>query len=115
MERRERLNLTRKALAEAVGMSRDTLAAVETGKSYRRLTLTRIERVLGDLEREAGIEPTSLLPVTASEPDHRRVEYRVEGLFGSSLAVEGPASMLHELEASVVRILKETQAGSAGA
>lgn len=56
-ERRGRLGVDKKSLAEKAGVNRSTLAAIEAGESYNRTTLAKIQRALDTLEVRAGSGP----------------------------------------------------------
>jgi transcriptional regulator with XRE-family HTH domain len=66
--RQEHLGLSMVALAEAAGISRDTLSEIEHGQGFRRSSLTKIERVLNDAEEEAGF--IASLPTVAPDEPH---------------------------------------------
>lgn len=106
-ERRERLGLDKKGLAEQAGVNRNTLAAIEGGESFNRTSLAKIERALEELEQEAGINAP---PATASSGDQDLVEFRVEGVLGvQAVVVRGPVKDVRAFEGSIARILKQVQ------
>lgn len=101
--RRERLGIGKKELAEEAGVSRDTLAAIEDGRNFRRASLTRIERALSKLEEEVGFSAPPPTPGAADD----LIEFRVEGVYGArAIIVKGPVRDIAELEASVDRIMR---------
>ena len=99
--RRERLGMDKKALAEEAGVSRNTLAAIESGDSFNRTTLAKIERALDELEAEAGLEA----PLVESAEENL-VEFEVEG---DRVIVRGPVTNADELAAMVAKIIRETR------
>lgn len=107
--RRERLVMGKRELAELAGVSRDTLAAIEDGRGFRRSSLTKIENALADAEALAGLDaPTA----TASAADVDVVEFRIEGVLGvASVVVKGPVRDVREFEGSIARILRQVQQG----
>lgn len=108
-ERRERLGIDKKELAEAAGVNRNTLAAIERGESFNRTSLAKIERALDRLDIEAGLDAP---PVRTSAADQDLVEFRVEGVLGvSAVVVRGPVRDVREFEGSIARILRQVQAG----
>lgn len=106
-DRRERLGIGKKALAELAGVNRNTLAAIEAGESFNRTSLAKLERVLDDLEEEAGIDAP---PRAAAESDETKmVKFRLDGLHGvRSLIVEGPI----EDKEGLLEIVQELMRGS---
>lgn len=86
--RRERLGIGKKELAEEAGVSRDTLAAIEDGRNFRRASLTRIENALSKIEEEVGFNAP---PLTVTTEGSDFIEFRVEGLYGAkAVVVKGP-------------------------
>lgn len=109
--RRERLGLDKKGLAELAGLNRNTLAAIENGESYNRTSLAKIERVLSQLEEEAGI--TAPPPAEAAGPE--LMEIRAEGVFGiASIVVSGPVRDAEALERSVARLIAQLKRDNEG-
>lgn len=105
-ERRERLGIGKKALAELAGVNRNTLAAIEGGESFNRTSLAKLERVLDDLEEEAGIDAP---PRAAATDESKMVKFRLDGLYGvRSLVVEGPI----EDKEGLLEIVQELMRGS---
>lgn len=98
--RRERLGLTKIALAKESGVDRDTLADIEAGKGFQALTLAKIADALTRLEDEAGY--------TAAEKAVQSgiVEFEVSGDFGVRVVVRGPIGDTEELERSVTRLIR---------
>lgn len=88
-------------LAEVAGVNRDTIAAIEKGKGFRTSSLTKIERALGQLEEEMGIDT----PITPSNPTGL-VEFEVTGDFGVRVVVRGPVADLPELQRSVAELVR---------
>lgn len=109
--RRERLNMGKVELAESAGVSRDTLAAIEEGKGFRRSSLTKIEHALERAEEEAGIVTPPNHATTSSDD---LVEFRVEGIVGvAAVVVRGPVRDIEKFEGSIARILRQMQHGEA--
>ncbi|HET6916646.1 MAG TPA: helix-turn-helix transcriptional regulator [Acidimicrobiales bacterium] len=109
-ERRERLGLDKKELAEEAEVHRNTLSALENGESFNRSTLAKLERALDRLELEAGINAP---PVETDESDQHIVKFRVEGIMGvRAVTVEGPVQDVREFEGSIARIIRQVQAGT---
>lgn len=110
-ERRERLEMNVKQLAAEAGISRNTLSALESGSSFNRSTLAKVEKALEALEKEAGLEAPPPAPSSGSsgEGEHL-VEYRVEGVLGvRAIVVKGPVEDIPAFEASIARILRQVQ------
>lgn len=102
--RRERLGMDKKQLAEEAGVSRDTVAAIEEGQSFRRSSLTKIERALEAAEVESGLEPP------AAEGSHQHgdlIEFRVEP--DGSFIVRGPVRDRDELVQSVAELIRRAR------
>lgn len=106
-ERRERLGMDKKELATEAGVNRNTLAAIESGESFNRTSLAKIERALERLELEAGLDtPTARVPPEGQD----LVEFRVEGVLGvQAVVVRGPVRDVREFEGSIARILRQVQ------
>lgn len=108
--RRERLGLKKTELAAEAGVSRNTLFAIEEGKSFNRATLARIERALAQLEEEAGFDAP---PVTSDMTEQDLVEFRIEGVMGvEAVVVKGPVKDVEKFETSIARILRQVQSGT---
>ncbi|HET6628513.1 MAG TPA: helix-turn-helix transcriptional regulator [Woeseiaceae bacterium] len=107
-KRRERIGMGKKELAAEAGVSRDTLAAIEEGRNFRRASLTRIEGALDRLELEMGIDapPPSTDPAAPS-----LVTFRLFGEnSGLRATVEGPLEGIEEIEAAAERMFRRMQA-----
>lgn len=100
--RRERLGVDAVDLAEAAGIHRNTLAALEKGQSGTRVTLVKVMRALEELELEAGISAPPAAAPERSESQH--VIVRLKNDVGE-VVVEGPVDDLAALEASAARLL----------
>lgn len=101
--RRERLGLDKRALADAAGVHRNTLSAIENGDSFNRSTLTKVERALESFEEEAGIGAPPLPAVETPQQHH--VIVRVKNDLGE-VVVEGPVEDLEALQLNAVRALR---------
>lgn len=102
-ERRTRLGMTVKALAERAGVDRGRLAKLEAGDLHvRSTTIGAVEGALDRLEHEMGMDIPS--------DDSGVVEFRVSGNFGVDVVVKGPVSNLEALEAAVSRLVSRMQA-----
>ena len=102
--RRERLGMDKRGLAEAAGVNRNTLSAVESGDSFNRSTLTKIERALDEAEREAGIDaPPAVKPEPTSAP--RMVVVRIKSEHGE-VVVEGPVEDIATLREEALALLR---------
>lgn len=108
-QRRERLRIDKRSLAEQAGINRNTLASIENGESFGRRSLAKIDRVLDQLEREAGIDAPPAAPAESSRCDF--IEFEVLGDFGPRVIVRGPAADAETLEASVIRLIQQMQTG----
>lgn len=98
-ERRERLGIDKKRLAAEAGISRETLAAIEDGKSFRRSTLAKIEAALTAAELEAGITAPS------TSTDAGLLEF--EGIVGEDrVIVRGPVTDQAQLVASLTALIQ---------
>lgn len=102
-ERRTRLGMTVKDLAERAGVDRGRLAKLEAGEpAIRATTIGAVEAALDRIEEETGM----------NDPAAREdgvVEFRVTGNFGVDVVVKGPVRDLAALEESVNRILSRMQ------
>lgn len=95
--RRERLGMTAVELASRAGIGRDTLRGIERGESHRTDTGARLNNVLTDAERDAGID-TSLdaIPEPAETPGI--IECSVTTPDGMQATFTGPArSIVHSV------------------
>lgn len=107
-ERRERLGLDKKGLAAEAKVNRNTIAAIESGESFNRTSLAKIERALDSLEMEAGFDAP---PAKVAADEQDLVEFRVEGVLGvQAVVVKGPVKDVREFEGSIARILRQVQA-----
>lgn len=103
-ERRIKLGMSRKGLAEAAGVDRGRLAAAEAGNpAVRPTTLRAITSTLDRLEQEMGMD----------DPEDDLVEFRVSGNFGVDVVVKGPVRDMQALEESVARIVRRMQSDGA--
>lgn len=106
-QRRERLGIDKKALAEAAGVNRNTLAAIENGESFNRSSLAKLERVLDELEHEAGLDAPPAAPTEAD-----LIEFDISDEFGLHLVVKGPIANADILKRQVIDIIREIRAES---
>lgn len=100
-ERRARLGLSIKELAERAGVDRDTLTNLEAGGNARIQTVRSIERALSELETEpsARVQPIG-------DPEAGLVTFDVKGPgSGFSVVLKGPVTDLEKLEATVLRLI----------
>ena len=104
-ERRERLGVDKKSLAEQAGVNRNTLAAIESGESFNRTSLAKIERVLAELEHEAGLDAPAAVSESSGGGD--LIEFDITGDFGVHLVVKGPVHDAEVLKRQVVDIIRE--------
>jgi len=93
-------------LADAAGVSRDTLAAIESGQGFRRASLTKIERALDAAEEEAGITAPPPMRQEPQDAAGRVVVIRLPTPGGGQIVVEGPVGDLDALEAAARRLLR---------
>lgn len=119
--RRERLRATQDEVAEAAGVNRDTVGAVEAGKGSAR-SRGKVDDALTAMEAEAGFTsiaaptpPTIPAPAPPSERVPHLVRIEVKNVYGASaIVVEGPVEDLPALEAAVDRIMRRRAAEQAG-
>lgn len=105
--RRERLGWSKSRLAEAAGVDRATLAAIESGsKDYRQDSLRKVTEALSAGEHELGIDAPA---VEANGPE--LIEYEVTGDFGVRVVVRGPVANHEILAGDVARIIRSIQQG----
>lgn len=102
-DRRLRMGMSVRQLAEEAGVDRGRLAALESGEEVRDTTLAKVLSTLSRLEQEMGMDDLS------AEEREGVVEFRVAGNFGVDVVVRGPVRDLEALEASVNRILSRMQ------
>lgn len=102
--RRERLGISKKELAEIAGVSRDTLAAIEEGRNFRRASLVRLDNALTSLEHEAGMDAPA---VESSEEG--LVEFDFPDGGGGRIVVRGPVADKDDLARMVANLIRETR------
>lgn len=106
-DRRVHLNLTQAELAAEAGLkSYETVGAVEKGEGSAG-SRRRIEAALVRLENESGVPSRG---VAQDQPDvngMQMMEFEVTGDFGVRVVVKGPVDNAAELEASVVRLIRD--------
>jgi transcriptional regulator with XRE-family HTH domain len=98
-ERRTRIGMSVKALAERANVDRGRLTAIENGAPARDSTIGAIERALGELEHEMALDEK--LPPGVSrigDPDQGLVEFTIEGNFGVRAVVKGPVADIEALQ-----------------
>lgn len=112
--RRLRLKATQGELAEAAGVNRDTVGAIEQGggsASKRR----DVDEALDREEAQAGLAPWAddmadkyaPRPSRPEQPEPRFIRIKVEGVYGAkALIVEGSPDDQAQLEAMVDRIMR---------
>lgn len=109
-DRRARLGLSVKALAERAGVDRGRLAAIEAGKAsnVRATTISAIELALDAIEAERQ-EPVAELPPGArriGDPADDLIEFIIEGTDGIRAVVKGPIRNMDELQAAAQKLLE---------
>ena len=106
--RRERLGMSKGELADAAGVNRDTLAAIESGEGFRRVSLTKIERALLTAEQEAGLDapPRSEQP-QAEQP--QLVTIRLPSGGGADIVVSGPVGSIDKLRETAEALLRASR------
>jgi transcriptional regulator with XRE-family HTH domain len=105
-ERRTRIGISVKALAERADVDRGRLSAIEDGAPARDSTVGKIHRVLGELEHEMGLDVP--LPPGVSrigDPGQGLVEFVVEGNFGVRAVVKGPVSDIEALQKAAAELI----------
>lgn len=103
-DRRVRMGISVRQLAEEADVDRGRLAKIEAGDSNaRETTISKVDAALSRLEHEMGMNDWD------AEPDDGIVEFRVTGNFGVDVVVKGPVRDLPALEESVGRILSRMQ------
>lgn len=112
-DRRTRLGVPVKALAERAGVDRGRLAAIEEGKApnARATTIGAIERALDDLEHEKAAS-TAPLPAGArriGDPADDLIEFVIEGSGGIRAVVKGPIRNMEELQAAAQKLIEGMQ------
>jgi transcriptional regulator with XRE-family HTH domain len=114
-ERRTRIGMPVKALAERAGVDRGRLAAIEAGSAtnVRPATIGAIERALDVLEVQMGIvehEPT-VGAERIGEPEDDLVEFIIEGTDGIRAIVKGPVRNMDELQAAARKLIEGLKTG----
>jgi transcriptional regulator with XRE-family HTH domain len=112
--RRERLRATQDEVADAAGVNRDTVGAVEAGKGSNR-SRGKIDDALSAMEAEAGLTgvvplgpPQVPSPATSSENAPKVVRIEVPNMYGGdAIIVEGPIEHPEVLEAMVDRLMRK--------
>lgn len=103
-DRRIRMGISVRQLADAAGVDRGRLAKLEAGDGHvRETTVGKVDAALTRLEHEMGMEDSD------ADPEAGIVEFRVTGNFGVDVVVKGPVRDLAALEDSVGRILSRMQ------
>lgn len=112
-DRRTRLGMSVKALAERAGVDRGRLAAIEvdTAKNVRPATIGAIERALDELEVERGIVVSDLPPGArrVGDPADDLIEFTIEGTGGIRAVVKGPIRNMDELQAAAQKLIEGMQ------
>lgn len=107
--RRERLGASQEEVAEAAGVNRDTVSAVEHDKSSGR-TRRLVLEALTQMEEEAGFPPYGQPLVRRVEPVEGApalIRVIVPGVYGAdSIVVEGPVDDPEGLAAAVDAIMR---------
>lgn len=87
--RREKLGLSKSALAREAKVNRDTLGDIERGFGFQAATMEKLTRALDRLEAEAGFGvPSGPQPI--GDPAERLVTFEVTDLDGYTFVVRGP-------------------------
>lgn len=107
-DRRERLGVPVKALAERAGVDRGRLAEIERGvaSNVRPATIGAIERALDALEAERGLDAD--LPPGAhriGDPADDLIEFIIEGTDGIKAVVKGPIRDMDEMQAAAQKLI----------
>lgn len=104
--RRTRIGMSRKALAERAGVDRGRLTRIEEGAPARDSTIGAIERALGELEHEMGLDADLPPGVTRiGEPEEKLVQFTIEGNFGVRAVVKGPISDIEALRKAASELI----------
>lgn len=101
-DRRLRLGMSVRQLAEEADVDRGRLAALEAGEPVRETTTAKVRAALDRLDEEIGMD--------TGDENGREVEFRVRGNFGVDVVVRGPIEDIAALEASVARLVGQMQA-----
>lgn len=119
-ERRMRLNMSQDEVATEAQVNRDTVGAVEAGKSSLH-SRRKVETALTKLEQAAGLPPMEEDAPAQAAPESPEsappgfIRFKVEGVYGAkALVVEGPVENIPELEAAVDRIMRRLQSPDTG-
>jgi DNA-binding XRE family transcriptional regulator len=109
-DRRDRLHMTQDELAKEAGVNRDTVGSVESGQGSLG-SRRKIDDALTRLEHDAGLPPIgAAVPMPATSEAPHLIEFEVTGDFGVRVVVKGPVENAAELEASVVRLIRDMKA-----
>lgn len=108
-DRRTRLGLSRKALAERAGVDRGRLAEIEKGTAHnvRPATMGAIRQALDSLEAGRNTD----LPEGArriGDPADGLIEVEIEGT-GIRVVVKGPVRDVEEIQATALHYIREIQ------
>lgn len=108
-ERRLKLGMSVKGLAERAGIDRGRLAALEAGAdNVRDTTIGAVRAALDRIEHEMGMD----LP--ARDLGDGLVEFAIEGNFGVRAVVKGPIRDLAALQEAVSRLVRDMQTDESG-
>ena len=112
-DRRARIGMPIKTLAERAGVDRGRLAAIEAGtaKNVRTTTIGAIERALDEIEAERGFTEPGVPPgaYRIGDPADDLVEFIIEGTGGVRAVVKGPIRNMDELQAAARKLLDGMQ------
>lgn len=104
-DRRVRMGISVRQLADEADVDRGRLAKLEAGEpNVRPTTVGKIDAALTRLEHEMGMDE--------SNDESGMVEFRVRGSFGVDVVVKGPVRDLAALEEAVNRIMSRMQSES---
>ena len=102
--RRERNGIPISELAKKVGVTREQLGKILRGEVPGSRALGKIERVLDELDEEAGI---GVQKADAPNGNGGLVKFTISGVYGAAeVIVEGPVENMAELQAAVDRLLR---------
>ena len=105
-ERRTRIGIGVKGLAERAGVDRGRLTEIEKGAPARDSTIGALERALSELEHEMGLDlplPPGVTPI--GEAGQGLVEFSIEGAFGVRAIVKGPVADIEALQKAVAELI----------